>query len=264
MGTVVFDDGTELRDSFSLSLGSVENAEVIHKFGENLAVGTAYVPVCFGGLYRTPQPAAATALRIKAGDADDTAAGSGARKVKLYGLDSTGYAVTEEISTNGTSAGTASTQTFIRLYRAYVTESGTYGSQSAGSHAADIVIENAAGTEDWATIDATNFPKGQTEIAVYSVPAGKVGYVCGFSCTSDSTKVTDMLLFRRGSILDVSPPYEAMRVAYQAQSAGDPVVTRPVTPIGPFPGPCDVGWLAKVSATTAAVQIDFEILVMDA
>lgn len=32
-----------------------DNADIVHKFGRNSAVGTSFVPVCIGGVYQTPQ-----------------------------------------------------------------------------------------------------------------------------------------------------------------------------------------------------------------
>lgn len=106
-------------------------------------------------------------MRIKAGgNAADTAAGAGAREVTLIGLDASGNVVTEAIATNGISASSATTNSFIRLYRAYVSASGTYATAAAGSHTAAIVIENSAGGTDWLTIDATSFPLAQSEVSV--------------------------------------------------------------------------------------------------
>jgi len=121
--------------------GNILNAEVTHRFGM-ATVGTTFVPIADGLAYRTPQAGSATALRIKAGgNANDTAAGTGARSVRLTGLNATGVVVSETIATAGASASAATTATFIRLFDAEVVDSGTYGTQDAGSHAADIVID---------------------------------------------------------------------------------------------------------------------------
>lgn len=243
--------------------GQFSNLSVIHKFGRNPAVGTTYVPINIGGIYRTPQVAGATALRVKAGNTNDTALGSGAREITLQGIDETGALVTEAIPTAGIAAGADSTATFIRLFRAWVSESGTYATQIAGSHADDVVIENAAGSEDWLTIDATDFPKGQSEIAVYTVPLGKEAYVKSFAIIIGSTKIADVLLFKRGGILDAAAPYEAMREQYFAGGVVGTQAVNPETPLGPYPAGTDVGWMAKVTQATGPIAVDFEILLAD-
>jgi len=109
-------------------------------------------------MYVALQPAAATTLRIKAGgDALDTAAGAGAREVTLQGIDELGNEVTESLATAGASASAVTTNKFIRLYRAWVSSVGRYGTMAAGGHEDDIVIEKGTGSQDWLTLDATGF-----------------------------------------------------------------------------------------------------------
>lgn len=246
---------------FEAATGRIKNTSVIHKFGRNSAIGTTFVPVAAGGVYQTPKGSAATALRIAAGgDANDTSNGSGARQVTVQGLDENGMFASEVITTNGVSASTATTTTFMRLYRAYVSASGTYATQSAGSHADTITIENSAGGTTWGVIDATSFPKAQTEIGVYSIADGYKGYVTSFFTSSDSTKTTDFILFKREEILLESAPFQGMRAQFVGQSTGDNTVLITQSPIGPFNGPCDLGFLAKVDVGTASVSVDFEIV----
>ena len=240
----------------------LDSYEIIHKFGSNGDVGTTFEPISIGGIYRTPQPAAATALRVKAGSANDTAAGSGAREITLEGLDSTGAYVSEALATAGASASSNSSASFIRLYRAYVSASGTYATASAGSHSANIVIENSAGTEDWLTIQSTGFPRAQSEVGAYTVPLGKKAYVISYTIDVDSQKTADILFFKRGSILDASAPYEAMRLVFELTGLSGQETVQPKTPIGPFDELTDIGFMAKAAAT-AVVGVDFELILTD-
>jgi len=260
--TKSFGSGSDIECGLEIKAGAINGLTHIHKFGSNEAVGTSYVPVANGGFYRTPQPAAATKLRIKAGDIVDTAAGAGAREVTLIGLDETGAEVTETLATAGTSASALTTATFIRLYRAWVSASGTYASTAAGSHDSAIVIEKGAGSEDWATISVTGFPHSQSEIAIYSVPLGYTAYINNITVTVDSTKTADILAFEREGILDAAAPYSAMRVWLQLKAVSGEEVVNPVVPFGPFPALTDVGFMAKVPSSTGEVDIDFEILLV--
>lgn len=233
---------------------------VVHKFGRNDAVGTNYTPVSLSGFYRTPQVSGATALRIKAGNTNDAPGGTGARKVTIQGLDETGAFVEEEIATNGSSAGSPTSTTFLRMFRAFVSESGTYATATAGSHAGDIVIENAAGSEDWAQISVAGFPRGQTEIGAYTVPLGYTAYVKGVRVVTDAAKTTEVTFFRRSNILETAAPYTAMREQVNFFVAGGAQEEAYFAPLGPFPALTDIGCLAKVDAGTAQVNVDFEIL----
>lgn len=243
--------------------GHVDGLSVVHKFGRNAAIGTTFAPVVCGGNYRTPQVSGATQLRVKAGNANDTAAGSGARKVIIEGLLADGTLATEELTTNGTSAGANSTNSYIRLFRAYISESGTYATQSTGSHSADVVIENAAGTEDWAIIESADFPRSQSEIGAYTVPTGKVGYVKSLILSVDSSKTADVLFFQRQGILKTAAPYDAMRVVLELGGVSGEETVLPATPLGPFPAGTDLGFLAKVASGTAEVDVDFELFLVD-
>jgi len=236
---------------------------IVHKFGRAV-VGTTFGVVAFGGTYPMPQPAAATTLRIKAGGhANDTAAGTGAQEITLVGLDETGAEVTETLATAGALASGATTATFIRLYRAYVSVSGGYATAAQGSHYDDIVIENGAGTADWLTIDATDYARGQSEVACYTVPSGKkTAYISSIKIKSDSSKVTTAMLMQREGVTDAAAPYSAMREVIQLGGLAGELTLQPETPLGPFPAGTDLIWLAKEAATTGEIDIDFEILLV--
>ncbi len=242
--------------------GNISGHSLVQKFGRNPAVGTSFVPVSISGLYNTPQPAAATTLRVKAGNANDTAAGSGARSVTLQGLDETGTLVEETLATAGASASTATSATYMRLFRVWVATSGTYATQSSGSHAADIVIENGAGGTDWLTISFTGFPRSQSEVAAYSVPLGKTVYLLDINITSDSSRVFDYIFFKRENILDAAAPYQAMRIQTEGIGlAGD--FKREFRDPVKFDALTDIGIMAEVGASTGDISAEFNLLVVD-
>ena len=242
--------------------GNVPGHSIVHKFGQNNAVGTTFVPVTRGGVYHTLQVGAATTLRIKAGDANDTAAGSGAQEITLQGIDETGAEVTEALATAGTSASAATTTTFIRQPRAWVSKSGTYATSAAASHAAEIVVENGSGGTDWCTIGLNGYSRGQTEIGAYTIPVGYTGYLIGAFGFVDSSKITNLLFFKREGILKTSAPYDAMRIVFEERSEGGEFTIDLKSPILLGTG-CDCGFMAKVNSTTAEVEVDFELLIID-
>lgn len=252
--------------SHHLAIGNMNQAHVHHQFGRNVAVGITYSPVSDTGLYRTPQAGAATALRIKAGgNLADTANGLGARSVRLYGLDANGDEVSAIIATNGLLASAATSVQFIRLYLAEVYESGTYGTQVAGSHLGNITIENAAGTEDWAQIQLNGFPSGTTGIGSITVPRNHVGLITSIQINPElnANKTTDVLILKRESILQTAAPYkpivkiqELIGLAGNLEIAFDmPMVVPELT---------DIGVLAKVSSGTGAISMDMEVIFLEA
>ena len=241
-----------------------QNRSIVHKFGRAI-VTTAFTLVAFGGAYQMPQVAAATKLRVKLGDAKDTAAGDGAREITIQGLDETGALVSEALATAGTSASANSTNDYIRLFRAYVSASGSYDTTGpAAGHEDDIVIENAAGNADWLTIDATDVPRGQSEVACYTVPLGKKAYLTHVKINMDSTKVTTVILMKRENILDAAAPYQPFRLQFQLGGLVGNQILNPEVPYGPFEPLTDIVFLAKVAGTTGEVDIDFELVLVDA
>ena len=242
--------------------GLNSNRSVISKFGEAIALTTSYTPVSIGRVYQTPQVAGATALRVAAGNTNDTANGSGAREVTLEGLDETGAYATEAIATAGTSASSATTTTWLRLFRAYVSSSGTYATASAGSHAAAIVIETT-GSTTWATIDATGFPKGQSQIGVYSVPLGKTAYLREYhiSVSTSGAKTVDLIMFQRENILETAAPYSGMRAIHELLGVGSSIDFEYKIPIK-LPALTDFGFMAK-GASTPDVSVEFTLELVD-
>ena len=240
--------------------GNVAGHSLVHKFGKNEDVGATFEPLSIGALYNTVQPAAATALRVKAGNAADTAAGDGAREITFIGLDETGAEVTEAEATAGESASTATTATFIRLYRAYVSSSGLYAGAGVDSMTADIVIESTAPV-DWATIEKPDVGRSQTQIGQYSVPLGKTAYVMAYTLTTDALKEVDFLFFQRGSILDAAAPYEARRTVIEHVGIKG-TISGTFSGAQKFTELTDIGWMCK-AASAAEVTVDFDILLVD-
>jgi len=241
--------------------GNISGHSLVHKFGKNEDAGTSFEPLSIGGFYRTVQPAGAIAVRVKAGgNADDTAAGDGAREITIQGLDSTGALVEDTLATAGASASSATSQTFIRIFRAYVSASGTYAGASGDSMGASITVEDTSDNV-WFIIHKPDIGRCQSQIGQYSVPLGKTAYVFEYLLTTDSNKEVDFLFFKRESILDAAPPYQARRtvieeVGIQGHMDGCFIGGQKFTEL------TDIGWMCK-AASSALVTVDFEILLID-
>ena len=242
--------------------GEITGYSCVDKFGHNHTVGATPAPIAAGGVWNTPQVSGAVLLRVKAGDVNDDAAGTGARTIAIEIIDTSGNLVTETLTTAGASPGANATTTAIRILRAYVLTSGTYAAVGSESHAADIVIESSAGVE-WLTIKKEAIAFGQSQVALYTVPLGKKAYITGYSYGVDSTKTPDLYLFQRQGILQTAAPYSAQRVlrtwdgieGHSGQILKDP--------LGPFPALTDLGSMAALSVGTAKVSVTMTILLMN-
>jgi hypothetical protein len=245
--------------SLDIARGLASGCRSFNKFGRNTSVGSSFVPVSRSGHYRTPQAGSATTLRLKAGgNANDTASGSGARQITLVGLDATGDVITETLATAGASASAATTKSFMRLTEAYVSKSGTYASQSAGSQAGNITIENGSGGTDWALIADGTLGKGQAEIGSYTTPLNRSAAVSNITISSDSDKKTNLVMFRRDNILETAAPYSPMTMIMEfPQNAGiNEIILDP--PLF-FPQLTDFGFLAAVASSTVDVSVSMNI-----
>jgi hypothetical protein len=246
--------------SLDIARGLASGCRSFNKFGRNIAIGSNFTPVTRSGFYRTPKWPDSVLLRIKAGgNANDTANGSGGREVTLIGLNPAGELISETLATAGASASAATTQAFMRLTDAYVSKSGTYATQTAGSHASTIVIENAAGGEDWATIADGALGRGKTEMAAYTTPRDRSAALRNVTISSDADKKANIVLYKRENILETAAPYTSMLLVTEyPQSSGliDVVFDPPLY----FPPLCDFGFLANVSASTVDVSVNMDIV----
>lgn len=244
---------------FEIGKGTDSSYEPVFKFGANPSLSSTWQPISTSGTYQTPLTA--QTLEILSSDSYDNITGIGARQVTIIGLDSNWNEITEVVNMSGTSPVVLSNN-FTRVYRMFVSASGTYANSSAGSHTGTITLRGQGGGVTWATIDLVNgFPFGQTLIAVYTIPAGKTGYLLNKQITLESTKPVDIALFQRQNIDNVTAPYGTMRILkYYIGQEGEIVVDDEV-PIK-IPEKTDIGFMGRVS-TSGTASISFEIVLED-
>ena len=253
----------EVQDTYGadVAAGRKTGVGVVHKFGRNAAVGTSFVPICFGGVYQTPTTA--TALEAVSDNVNDTAAGSGAQELTIIGLDANWAEVSQTVEMNGTTA-VALTTPLTRLYRYWVSRSGTYATTGAASHAGDLIIRVASAGATWATIDSTDYPKSQSEIGCYSIPANKRGFISRGQVISESSKAADVLVFRRLNADDVTTPYTgAMRLIFTNTGFTGRIPVEPTMPSSPILGPADVILMGKLATGSGAMEADIELYLED-
>lgn len=169
--------------------GNVVGHSVVDVHGGNPDVGTGAFEDLWdeGGLY-TGWLQTAVSIRIKAGGSvnDIATTGSGMRRIEVFGLDENWAEVSEVIACNGASASTATTATFIRIRRIIGVECGSYG----GTNAAAIVVETTGGTELGEILAGL----GESELCLYTVPAGHTFYMTELRIDVNSSKTATVRL----------------------------------------------------------------------
>lgn len=237
--------------------GNVPGHTIIHKFGRNDAVANGTWEFISELSTSLPGLSAVTTVRIKAGgDANDTAAGSGAREVTVVGIDNNLNEVSETIATAGASASSVTTATFWRVYRMYVSAAGTYATPY---NDAAIVLENGSGGTDLIQIAAE---EGQSEFASITIPTGKTGYMLSAHLQVDASKAADFRMFQRRNFNDVTAPVESRRLVTHFDGVVGTDAWTPRSPIV-FPALTDIWWEAEGSGAQTEVSVDFEILIVD-
>lgn len=137
--------------------------------GYNLDVGTSFETVWDGSnIYTYPASALAMTVTSAAGATD---AGV---EVTIIGLDTNYDVVTQTVTLNASGTATT-TQTFLRIHRAYIS--------NGSSPTANITIAN--GGTNYAVI---TYPYNTTQMAVYTVPRNKRAYLVYASISLEKSK----------------------------------------------------------------------------
>jgi hypothetical protein len=248
---------TRIGNDFILdtSAGLSAGRTVVHKFGDNPSVASSTTEdINFSGTITFQTTA--TTVRVAAGNAADAAAGAGARSVKVIGLDSNWDDAEETINTNGASAGTASSTSFIRVFRAYVVDVGTY----TGANTGNVAIENSAGGTTYVTIAAG---KGQTETSHYTVPRNKTAFITRVAGHVEASKPCDLVFWQRHGADVTSAPFCSKRLVAEFPQV-DGEVSETFRAFISIPEKSDLWWTATAGSGGAAeVEVDYDLIIQD-
>lgn len=172
----------------------------LDKFGYLPTATTSFKTVWDGDNIYT-YPSAATTMNVvsSVGATDD------GKEITIEGLDANYDVITETVTLGGDSAGgTATTQSFLRVYRAFVANgtsvTGTISIQQDGVAYAKITPEHQ-----------------QTLMAVYTIPRGKVGYLVSgnLSVEKNQPVVAKVMTRRVGGVLRTGGLVTSFGVPFQ-------------------------------------------------
>ena len=151
-----------------VAMGCYDGVTAINKFGRNTAVASGVEEEIWDGSAAYSFPA--TALITSISQTTDQTALRG-ESVEIQGLDANYALVTQTAVLDGTLSTTVVTLTtpLIRVFRAKI--------QSSVVADSTVRIHNAGETQDYAVISVGN---QQTEMAIYTVPAGKTAYLTNY------------------------------------------------------------------------------------
>jgi hypothetical protein len=104
-------------------------------------------------------------VSIVSDDANDTSDGTGLRQLTLLGLNDSYNEISETVTLNGTTPVVTETK-FLRVFRAFGVSAG-----STGTNEGNIVGTSSSSSN---TLFQVTADLGQTQLAIYTVPLGKV------------------------------------------------------------------------------------------
>lgn len=152
----------------AIAEGRIPGYSFIEKFGENDDIDAANEEVVWDGGGDYTYQSSAQSVELVSDSASDTSAGSGAQEVIIEGLDGSYNLQSETVSTTGTTPVNLS-NTYLRIFRAYVGDVGA-NEKNVGN----ITIRVQGGGDTMALILAD---RGQTNMAIYTIPNGFTGYL---------------------------------------------------------------------------------------
>lgn len=165
--------GQLLTSDFLLEVakGNVPGHSLVRQFGFVAAVGASLPQTIWrkATLYSAGFPAAAVEINVVSNNAADTDGGTGAETILVTGLDSNFEEKTESFTLNGITP-VSNGSFWTRISKVEVTSAG-----SGGANAGVIdVYESGDPTAIYASIA---IGKNRSDMAVYTIPAGKTGYI---------------------------------------------------------------------------------------
>jgi len=174
-------------------------------------------------------------------------------------LDETWTEATETITTDGATVSAATTITFIRVNRLFVSSSGTYSASGlGGTNEADITVETTGGV-DLATIPAKD---GQTTIGFYTVPVGKTLYVDEVIIGVAGLKPATVKMFQRLDADDTTVPVQGRRlVSNFGELSGNVVIPYKYTIS--FPEKTDIIFTGMAATGSSKVFVEWYSILVD-
>jgi len=172
--------------------GKVPGYSMVNKFGYNSSIGS----LSFETIWETgndyPWQSSAVTVDVVSDDTNDDVVGTGARTLRIQGLDGSYNLAEETVDMDGTTTVTT-TQTFLRVFRMSVETAGT-----SGNNVGNISVTYTGGSDVAATITAGN---GQTLMTLYTIPAGYTGYLLSMNISSGKDQEMEFKFLQRDNTI---------------------------------------------------------------
>lgn len=232
------------------AVGAMPGTSAWRVFGYNgdIDIAAAEVVQSIGGTFTWPTTA--QALEIVSGSANDAAAGTGARTVRVDYLDANWAAQSVVGTMNGVTP-VALSVTAIRVNRLTVVTAGS-GTTNAG-------LITVAGTLGGDTFASMSIGDSSTFSAMYSVPDGKTAALVGWWGATGTAAILTFQVRAKNNAVANSAWRPRARLVAPASGALFQPFTAPIL----FGERCDIEVRATTSADNAVANTDLSLILMD-
>jgi hypothetical protein len=132
---------------------------------------------------------AATVIKISSGSADDAAAGTGARTIRISGLDGSYNEISETVILNGQTA-VNTVNSYLRVSSLIVLTAGSGGVNAGILYAGTGTVTSGVPQNVFAQIEVGYC---KSAMALWTVPAGYTAYVTSYTFTSNSSTANNQI-----------------------------------------------------------------------
>jgi hypothetical protein len=244
-------------DYYTAVARGLENHTVYHKFGRQTDLTTGAATTVWSGNVAYTYLSTASQLIIASDSATDATAGTGAITINIEGVDSNYALINEDIALSGFTAVTT-TNSYLRIFRARVTESGS-SSTNAGKIAA---LPDAAGN----TFTAAGVPTttsnvlaqidtatAQTLMTQFTVPVTYTAYMTNYLISTglaNRTAESELYIRPFGETFQIKNSYAMDNTAFESS----PKIPLRIEPKS------DIEWRAKSSSTSGQISISYDLM----
>lgn len=235
--------------------GNIPGHELIHKFGSNSDVGTTKEDLWeVGGLI--PWMLAAETMDVVSSDTtNDIITGSGARELKITGLDTNFDKVIETVPLGATPVTTLTAFRRIQTLEIAPLGVGTYTGANLGN--ITLIGSSSATTQGIILIG-----EGRSSQTQFTIEAGKTGYVVRISITMSTGKEVNVNLHNREGADIVAAPFNPNLHLHHWDGLATPIEERFLAN-HKLLEKTDVWLDGEVPVTAAGIDVDYDILVVD-
>ena len=219
----------------------------IHGFRSN--INTTLVDVNNSGNIIFPTTASTIEL-ISTSVNDTIVSGSGARKVTVQGIDDSYDLVSEELILQGTSISAPSSTSFLRVFKATVTEVGTYGGTNEGT-----ITIRISGAGDTLLIIEEGIAK--TESSLFCVPRNQIFRLKNIKINIEGRREFSVRLMKRESYDSSVTSIKPAQVLWRHNEVRDEYTTNFLSEIV-IPEKTDIWVKTKSINGTGSINVDYD------